>query len=176
MSELTLSDFLSKTGGTEFILACEFSEKGRKFGEIDEELVCASSTVSERKKEAQDLGIIELVTERFESEHANTRRYKLTEGGLAIKIALTAMNIPDSYVKFARGKIEFEEGRKGAVEWVQKHQQKLDAADSIRELERTDILRMIDQDDSIPDITSLSRDEEPVLGKGDLHTSPSQEE
>jgi DNA-binding HxlR family transcriptional regulator len=154
MSEPTLSEFLDSSGGIPVLLACPSDADGRVYGEIEETLNVASSTASKRKTEAERLGLIEQVTKIIDAEHANTRRYRLTEDGIALSAVFEAMGLHKKYESYVKTEREYEDACEQVVEWIE---------EDINRTRKVEILQSVDQGNGPVDQEELSGDApEPV--------------
>lgn len=113
--DVTVPEFLDSEGAVGLIVQSDY-EDGVPFGELNSVVHVSHTTLSNRKKEAVKLGFLELV--RSAEDHGNTKRYRLTDRGKALRAELKEQGIAEQYRKFFEEYRELEEQRDELVEWA----------------------------------------------------------
>jgi len=111
-----LLDFLDKSGGMELLLAIDV-EKGTKHGEFQNSMSVSRQTVTDRIDDAKNLDLLEMTY--HPGDHGNANRYKLSQIGRVLRVALDSMELDETYQTYIQAERELENGKDEFLEWVQ---------------------------------------------------------
>jgi DNA-binding HxlR family transcriptional regulator len=109
-----LAEFLDNDGGVEVLIAV--SEGGLRYSKLNEKTRVAGSTMSNRRAEAVDLGLIE--GEARETETGMENFYVLTPVGQAIRKCIYKERLGELHWRLLELEEQFEESSEEVIEWV----------------------------------------------------------
>lgn len=111
---VTVQEFLRRKGGVGLLSV--LNERGKSFSEIETEVEITSDTISKRKDEAMELGLIELKPAR--RENGTVSEYHLSDLGEALVHKMAMKGIVSNYRSMRTHQREIEEKTDEVVEWV----------------------------------------------------------
>lgn len=114
MVEVTIQEFLDRKGGVGLLVV--LNERGKSYSEIEAEVAISSSTISKRKDEALELGLIEMnPSQRY---NRTVTEYHLTPLGENLVRQMSLMGIVSNYQDMRTHQKKVEEKTEELIEWI----------------------------------------------------------
>lgn len=110
----TIQQFLASKGGVGFLAV--LNERGKTYSEIESEVAISSDTISKRKDEAAEIGLIELKAARRGNRTAT--EYHLTDFGEELVRQMSLMGLVSNYLSMRTHQREVAEKTDELIDWV----------------------------------------------------------
>lgn len=112
---VSLEEFLSRKGGVGLLVV--LVERGKTYSEIESEIDATTDTVSKRRDEALELGLIELQAAKRDTRML--KEHHLTEFGKQITEKMAREGVVTNYLAMRTHQTKLEEGTEDVIDWVQ---------------------------------------------------------
>jgi DNA-binding HxlR family transcriptional regulator len=110
----TVEEFLQRKGGVGLVSV--LNDGGKTYSEIESEVAITSDTISKRKDEALDIGLVEI---RAARRHGRTlNEYHLTDFGEAVAERLAVEGVVSNYHSMRMHQRKVEAGTDEVVAWL----------------------------------------------------------
>lgn len=113
----TVKEFLRSKGGVGLLVA--LNERGKLFTEMEPDVSVSSSTLSKRKDEALEIGLIEMVPVKHRDR--TRTEYQLTEMGEDVVWYLSMEGVVSNYQAMRTHEKQVEKGKEAAIEEIYKN-------------------------------------------------------
>lgn len=142
---VSLAEFLSRKGAVGLLVV--LVERGKSYSEIESEIDATTDTVSKRRDEALELGLIELKPAKRETR--TLKEHHLTEFGERITEKLSREGVVTNYMAMRTHQTKVEDGKDAVIDWVRENKDELDA--HAADTRTTFIDRTSDEDQDEPE-------------------------
>lgn len=107
--------FLTEDGAIPLLTQIDYNE-GMLFGELQQKVHVSQTTLSKRKDEAINMGL--LTRDPRPDDHGNAKRYRLTDRGQELRAELNDRGVTELYREFFQGYDELSSETDEVANWV----------------------------------------------------------
>lgn len=111
---LTVQEFLRRKGAVGFLSV--LNERGKTYSEIDSEVAITTDTISKRKDEALEIGLVELEAARHNDR--TVKEYHLTDFGEELVQQMALKGIVSNYLDMRTHQEKVEEKNAELIDWI----------------------------------------------------------
>lgn len=111
---LTVQEFLNRKGAVGLLSV--LTERGKSYSEIEEEVAITTDTISRRKDEAMEIGLIELKPARRGDR--TVQEYHLTDFGEALAEQMSLKGIVSNYQDMRTHQEKVEQKTEDLIDWL----------------------------------------------------------
>jgi len=110
----TIQEFLDSKGGVGLLAV--LNERGKTYTEIESEVAISSDTISKRKDEALEIGLIEMKPAK--RRNRTVTEYHLTDFGEELVRQMALKGIVSNYLSMRTHQRKVDEKREELIDWV----------------------------------------------------------
>ena len=110
----TIQEFLDSKGGVGLLAA--LNERGKTYTEIELEVAISSDTISKRKDEALEIGLIEMKPAK--RRNRTVTEYHLTDFGEELVRQMALKGIVSNYLSMRTHQRKVDEKKEELIDWV----------------------------------------------------------